>query len=135
MIFIYWFFIQLSNLDLNKDNLLLVQKGLLGVVNEDNGTGFHARDDGMLAGKTGTAQVISKDSKDYNLGKYKNHGWYTSYYPFDNPRIVITVFVENGVSGGRSGGPITKEIVSYYKKNYLTTDKENYSNNMSDSGE
>ena len=122
-------------LDLNKDNLLLVQKGLLGVVNEDNGTGFHARDDGMLAGKTGTAQVISKDSKDYNLGKYKNHGWYTSYYPFDNPRIVITVFVENGVSGGRSGGPITKEIVSFYKKNYLNTDKENYSNNMSDSGE
>ena len=49
-------------LDLNKDNLLLVQKGLLGVVIEDNGTGFHARDDGMLAGKTGTAQVISKDS-------------------------------------------------------------------------
>ena len=30
---------------------------------------------------------------------------------------------------------VEKEIVSFYKKNYLNTDKENYSNNMSDSGE
>jgi len=108
-----------KTLSLDKDNLLLIQKGLLGVVNDRDGTGFHAREDGKLAGKTGTAQVISKDSRNYNTGKYKNHGWYTSYYPFDDPKIVITVFVENGISGGRSGGPITKEIVSYYKKKYI----------------
>ena len=106
-------------LGISKKNLFLIQKGLLGVVNDRDGTGFHARSDGKLAGKTGTAQVISKRSKDYNLGEFKNHGWYTSYYPFEDPKIVITVFVENGVSGGRSGGPITKNIVNYYKKNYL----------------
>ena len=106
-------------LGISKKNLFLIQKGLLGVVNDRDGTGFHARSDGKLAGKTGTAQVISKKSKDYNLGEFKNHGWYTSYYPFEDPKIVITVFVENGVSGGRSGGPITKNIVNYYKKNYL----------------
>ena len=108
-----------KSLSINKKNLSLVQEGLLGVVNERGGTGFHAFDDGQLAGKTGTAQVISKSSKDYNLGKFKNHGWYTSYYPFKDPKIVITIFVENGVSGGSSGGPIIKKIVKYYKKNYL----------------
>ncbi|MBT3475557.1 penicillin-binding protein 2 [bacterium] len=106
-------------LAISKKNLSLIQKGLLGVVNDRNGTGFHARSDGKLAGKTGTAQVISKSSTDYNVGEFKNHGWYTSYYPFEDPKIVITIFVENGVSGGRSGGPIIKNIVNYYKKNYL----------------
>ena len=113
-----------KNLKIKKRNLLLVQKGLLGVVNERGGTGFHAFDDGQLAGKTGTAQVISKSSREYNLGKFKNHGWYTSYYPYTNPKIVITVFVENGVSGGSSGGPIIKRIVKYYKKNYMSNKGE-----------
>jgi penicillin-binding protein 2 len=66
-------------LGISKKNLFLIQKGLLGVVNDRDGTGFHARSDGKLAGKTGTAQVIAKRSKDYNLGEFKNHGWYTSY--------------------------------------------------------
>ena len=108
-----------ENLSISEKTLMLVQKGLLGVVNENGGTGFDAFDDGQLAGKTGTAQVISKSSRKYNSGKFKNHGWYTSYYPFASPKIVVTVFVENGVSGGRSAGPIIKKVVKYYKNNYL----------------
>ena len=107
-----------KKLKIKPKNLRVIKDGLLGVVNDSNGTGFHARDDLLLAGKTGTAQVISKDSSNYGYGKYKNHGWFTAYYPFNDPRIAITVFAEHGDSGGRAGGPIIKKIVSYYKENY-----------------
>ena len=96
-----------------------IKKGLVGVVNDREGTGFQARVDDKVAGKTGTAQVISKDSKKYGYGKFKNHGWFTAYYPSDKPEIAITVFAEHGDSGGSAGGPIIKQIISYYKKNYL----------------
>jgi len=107
-----------EKLKIKPKNLKVIKDGLLGVVNDSNGTGFHARDDLLLAGKTGTAQVISKDSANYGYGEYKNHGWFTAYYPFDDPKIAITVFAEHGDSGGRAGGPIIKKIVSYYKENY-----------------
>ncbi|MBA4728503.1 MAG: penicillin-binding protein 2 [Candidatus Dadabacteria bacterium] len=107
-----------KKLKIKPKNLSVIKDGLLGVVNDSNGTGFHAKDDLLLAGKTGTAQVISKDSSNYGYGKYKNHGWFTAYYPFNAPRIAITVFAEHGDSGGRAGGPIIKKIVSYYKENY-----------------
>ena len=100
-------------------NLQEIKKGLKGVVNDSEGTGFQARVDNKVAGKTGTAQVISKDSKKYGYGKFKNHGWFTAYYPSDKPELAITVFAEHGDSGGRVGGPIIKQIISYYKKNYL----------------
>ena len=91
----------------------------MGVVNDREGTGFQARVDDKVAGKTGTAQVIWKHSKKYGYGKFKNHGWFTAYYPSDKPEIAITVFAEHGDSGGSAGGPIIKQIISYYKKNYL----------------
>ena len=111
-----------GNLKISEPTLQIVQEGLLGVINNEKGTGFFARDDGKLAGKTGTAQVISKDARSYGRGKYKNHGWFTAYYPYDNPEIVISVFAEHGSSGGAAGGPIIKKIVKYYKKNYLQED-------------
>lgn len=108
-----------NKLEISESNLQLIQEGLLGVINDKKGTGFFARDDGKLAGKTGTAQVISKDTRKYGHGRYRNHGWFTAYYPYENPQIVISIFAEHGSSGGAAGGPIIKKIVQYYKKNYI----------------
>ena len=108
-----------EKVEIRESTLKTIQEGLLGVVNDKKGTGFHARDDGRLAGKTGTAQVISKDARQYGYGKFRNHGWFTAYYPYNNPQIVISVFAEHGSSGGAAGGPIIKKIVRYYKANYL----------------
>ena len=44
-----------EKLKIKPKNLKVIKDGLLGVVNDSNGTGFHARDDLLLAGKTGTA--------------------------------------------------------------------------------
>ncbi|MTI71211.1 MAG: hypothetical protein FH751_13255 [Firmicutes bacterium] len=58
---------------------------------------------GGAAGKTGTAQAM------FN-GKEVKHGWFSGFYPKDNPKYVITVLVEEGNSGGRSAGPIFNDI-------------------------
>ena len=44
-------------LEIDEKNLQEIKKGLVGVVNDREGTGFQARVDDKVAGKTGTAQV------------------------------------------------------------------------------
>ena len=63
---------------------------------------------------------FQRTQKNTDMESLKNHGWFTAYYPSDNPEIAITVFAEHGDSGGSAGGPIIKQP-SYYKKNYLKT--------------
>ncbi len=56
-------------------------------------------------GKTGSAQTgWSVD------GELYQHGWYTGFFPADNPKFALCVFVENGKSGSESACPIFKEI-------------------------
>lgn len=58
----------------------------------------------LTAGKTGTAQASIR-------GEEVLHGWFTGYYPRENPQFVITVFIQEGTSGSQSALPIFKEIV------------------------
>jgi len=44
-------------------------------------------------------------------GKEVIHGWFTGYYPADNPKYVITVLDEEAKSGSQSAVPIFEEIV------------------------
>ncbi|MFH1077888.1 MAG: penicillin-binding transpeptidase domain-containing protein, partial [Patescibacteria group bacterium] len=55
-----------------------------------------------VAGKTGTAQWRS--DKD-------NHAWFTAFAPFDNPQVVVTVLLEEGVEGSSTAVPVAKEIL------------------------
>ncbi|MFA5935365.1 MAG: penicillin-binding protein 2 [Patescibacteria group bacterium] len=54
------------------------------------------------AGKTGTAQWRS--DKD-------NHAWFTSFAPFEDPRVVVTVLLEEGKEGSSTAVPVAKEIL------------------------
>ena len=60
------------------------------------------------AGKTGTAQASTK-------GQPVLHAWFTGYYPIDRPQYAITVFVQNGGSGGKVAVPVFKEIIENIK--------------------
>lgn len=66
------------------------------------------------AGKTGTAQVDSK-----NLP----HAWFAGFMPYENPEMVVMVLVENGGEGSAIATPIAKEIFSWYAKNRLTSEQ------------
>jgi penicillin-binding protein 2 len=91
-----------------------IGKALKGVVNEPRGTGRASRLDNILvAGKTGTAQVISLESQS-NRRIHSDHAWFTSYAPADNPEIVVTVLVEHGGTGGAVAAPIVREILKTY---------------------
>lgn len=58
-----------------------------------------------VAGKTGTAQVG---------GGKASHGWFTSFAPYDNPEIVLTVLVENGGGGTIAAAPVVKDVLNWY---------------------
>lgn len=50
-----------------------------------------------IAGKTGTAQWSKKA---------ENHAWFTSFAPYENPRIVVTVMIEEGGEGSATAVPV-----------------------------
>jgi penicillin-binding protein 2 len=98
--------------------LEIVRKGLWGVVNEPGGTAYGAaRIDGAdIAGKTGSVQVIAQKvrTKAEQLPfKYRDHGWFTSFAPEEDPRLVVSVFVEHGGSG-HNAAPIAKALYQKY---------------------
>lgn len=63
------------------------------------------------AGKTGTAQ--------WNSNK-PEHAWFTAFAPYENPKIVITVLVEEGGQGSVVSMPIARDFLSWWGKKYLT---------------
>ena len=65
-----------------------------------------------IAGKTGTAEF-----KDYQAGGItRQHAWFTGYYPFDNPEVVVTVYYDLGV-GGDKAAPTAAKIFKYFSEN------------------
>lgn len=62
----------------------------------------------QVAGKTGTAQWS---------GTKENHAWFTSFAPFNSPKIVVTILVEEGEEGSRIAAPIAKEFYLWWSQN------------------
>src|SRR6185436_20239608 len=79
--------------------LRIVREGLWAVVNEPGGTAYwSARVPGAeMAGKTGSVQVIAQatrtDARTLPF-KFRDHAWFTSFAPLENPEIVVSVFAE-----------------------------------------
>lgn len=72
-----------------------------------DGTGALARVPGVeIAGKTGTAQTISKS----DASKGQDHAWFASFAPADDPQYVVVVLVERGGKGGQVAAPIARQI-------------------------
>lgn len=69
-----------------------------------------------VAGKTGTAEIKS-------FGKYSPHRitWFDSFAPFENPRYVVIVMVEDGSFGGPTCAPVARKIYEALIKREQTT--------------
>jgi len=90
------------------ETLAFIRQAMLGVVNE--GTGARAKVPGVpIGGKTGTAQVVRK-GEGKGHAELKDHGWFVSFAPVDNPQIAVVVLVENGGFGGLVAAPVAKAI-------------------------
>ena len=96
--------------------LSALRDGLWMVVNAA-GTGGRARIPGRdVAGKTGTAQVISIEGRARARGSgldLRDHGWFVFFAPRDNPEIAGVIFGEHN-EHGYLGAPIAKHVIETY---------------------
>ncbi len=98
---------------IKKSSEEIIKSGMYSAVNSDVGTATRAKSNIILiAGKTGTAQVVSTQrTKDKKVPlKYIPDAWFISFAPYKNPKLAIAVFIENGGYGGVAAAPIAKSI-------------------------
>jgi len=107
-------------LALKPENLELVKKAMIAVT-QPGGTAARvgAGAPYLIAGKTGTAQVIAiKQTEKYVASRVsernRDHALFIAYAPADDPKIALAILVENGGHGGSVAGPIARVVIDYF---------------------
>lgn len=116
---------EVSKLNVSKDTLEAIKKGLYQVVNEQKGTAWWYRGVGIrMAGKTGTSQVKSMTSKELFSKceempyRDRHHGIFVGYAPAYDPKIAVAVVVEHGCHGSSAAAPVVRDVITKYMKKY-----------------
>jgi len=92
-----------------KSTFEIISRGLRAVVSNPRGTGNYLSGLGIaVAGKTGTAQV----------SRGATHAWFAGFFPYEQPKYVICVFLENG-GPGHAAVVIAKQIIEAMHKQAL----------------
>ena len=98
---------------IDKENFEIVIDGMVDVV--DRGTARIAKINGInVAGKTGTVEnfiLIENEKK-----QLTDHSTFIAFAPAEDPKIVVSVFIENGYWGSRWAAPIASLIIEKYLK-------------------
>ena len=109
-----------------------IHKAMIDVVHSDRGTarGISKGLNYKLAGKTGTAQVISIHEKEkYDSSKIDKRKWdhalFVAFAPADNPKVALGLIVENGEHGSRTAAPIARKVIDRYLSDYLQKSPNN----------
>ncbi len=78
----------------------------------------------FLVGKTGTAQVVklSKLVKHVEVEdvayEHRDHAWFVSLFPRENPQIAVVVMTEHAGFGGAMSAPVAVRLIKrWYEKN------------------
>ena len=102
-----------------------IHQAMIDVVHSKKGTarGISEGINYKLAGKTGTAQVISIHEKDkYDSSKIDKRKWdhalFIAFAPADNPQIALGLIVENGEHGSLAAAPIARKVIDSYLSDY-----------------
>jgi penicillin-binding protein 2 len=107
-----------GQLPISESTLQLVREGLFKVVNEQRGTAWGSRLEGVaMCGKTGTAQVVGRRDDGEGEGEgepIKDHAWFVAYAPCENPDIAVSVIVEHGEHGSSAAAPVAAEMIRVY---------------------
>jgi len=112
----------------------VIQKGLYKVANMPKGTAYWRRGSGnQMAGKTGTSQVIKAQSEEALYSKcedqpykFRHHGVFVAFAPFDDPKIAVASLVEHGCHGSSAAAPIVESVISTYMKKYMPEKQKEY---------
>lgn len=97
---------EVKDLNIKKENLDAILKGMKGVTSETGGTAYYVFSDLDIdiGGKTGSAETGIKNQV---------NGWFAGFAPYDDPEIAIVVFIENAGAGGNVGDT-AKTIINEY---------------------
>jgi penicillin-binding protein 2 len=98
---------------IDKENFEIVIDGMVDVV--DRGTARIAKINGIsVAGKTGTVEnfILIKNEKK----QLTDHSTFIAFAPADDPKIAVSVFIENGYWGSRWAAPIASLVIEKYLK-------------------
>jgi penicillin-binding protein 2 len=83
------------------------------------GTGQGARVDKFdVCSKTGSTQIIGRETAERLGTQKKTHSWFTGFAPRNNPQVVVTVLVEFGGLGGATAAPMAGQIFQLYKNKF-----------------
>ena len=95
-----------------------IREAMIGVTEDPRGTARLAMRETpyRVAGKTGTAQVISlAQDEEYDAAALeehlRDHGLFIAFAPADNPTIAIAVVVENGGTGSGLPAQAARKIL------------------------
>ena len=107
---------QFESMGLSQEYKAYVRQAMSDVVNGP-GTAGRARlpiEEIKMAGKTGTAQVVGLNFSDGRSGpwKYRDHGLFIFFAPFDNPRYAGAVVIEHG-GGSGSAYPVARDVMTF----------------------
>lgn len=98
------------------EEITYIRKAMSDVVNGPGtaGRGRLPFPDIQMAGKTGTAQVVSLSVSDGRSGpwKYRDHGLFVFFAPVDKPRYAGAVVIEHG-GGSAAAYPIARDVMTF----------------------
>ena len=106
-----------------------VLQGLLAAVNQPYGTGYAQRSaDYLVAGKTGTAQVVKLGAtrlKASQVGYFqRDHAWFAAFAPADDPEIVVVVLNEHSGFGAANAAPTAGALIKAFFQNKAQDEAE-----------
>ena len=117
-----------EDLKIPEKELSMLRQGMHDVTHHAKGTATrHIKSKITIAGKTGTAQVVSIPQSEKVRMKeselkyfHRSHAWLTTYGPYKNPKYVVTALVEHGGHGGEAAGGIVSKIYNkLYEMEYI----------------
>jgi penicillin-binding protein 2 len=109
-----------ESVPVDPEHLARIREALEAVVQEPRGTGGRSRVKGVrVAGKTGTAQVVSLKhtenlEEDEIQIRHRDHAWFAAFAPAEAPEIAVAALVEHGGHGGAAAAPIVQKVLAAY---------------------
>lgn len=105
-------------IDLKPENIEIIKKAMIEVNISGTSASVFKGANYSAGGKTGTAQVFSLNSKEYDHGStaefLRDHALYVAFAPADKPTIVIAMVVENAGFGAQHAAPIARKALDFY---------------------
>lgn len=105
---------------LKQQNIDVVKRAMVGVTADQSGTAFipFRGVQYVVAGKTGTAQVVGLKGQKYNAAatpeRLRDNALFIAFAPADHPRIALALVVENAGFGAAVAAPIARKALDYY---------------------